>query len=63
MTTNQEGISSSLAQLVQNQTLVATLLSELVAGQKQLVASQKDMLAVARDGVNAIQEALELFKK
>ncbi|ROT81825.1 hypothetical protein C7M84_025005 [Penaeus vannamei] len=50
MTTNQEGISSSLAQLVQNQTLVATLLSELVAGQKQLVASQKDMLAVARDG-------------
>lgn len=63
MSTNQEGISSSLAQLVQNQTLVATLLSELVAGQKQLVASQKDMLAVARDGVNAIQEALELFKK
>ncbi|XP_069994117.1 uncharacterized protein [Penaeus vannamei] len=63
MTADQEGISSSLAQLVQNQTLVATLLSELVAGQKQLVASQKDMLAVARDGVNAIQEALELFKK
>ncbi|XP_037795187.1 uncharacterized protein LOC119590585 [Penaeus monodon] len=63
MTINQERISASVVQLVQNQRLVVSLLSELVAGQKHLVASQKEMVAVARDGVNALQEALEMFKQ
>ncbi|XP_063612010.1 uncharacterized protein LOC134785576 [Penaeus indicus] len=63
MDTIQGGINDSLAELAENQKLIVTALSELVADQKQMVASQEEMVAVVRDGVNAIQGALELYKK